>query len=238
VYSFGLWNVNIGLDQIIEGPRILCWSARWLGAPGKTVKFNSEVKSDPITMLTQLRDLMDEADVVVGYNSDSFDIPWVNEQLMENGLELPSPFISVDLYKLNKRFLKMPSRKLDYMSWKLLEDRKVKHQGFAMWAACMDPSSPDFAKAWRDMEKYAKQDTYLLEPLFIKMRPFIRNVNYGLFADKNFACTHCGSTALQARGFRYTTAGKFQRYQCNDCGGWSTDPTRIDTTALRPLNNS
>jgi DNA polymerase elongation subunit (family B) len=236
VYTFGLFKTTIGMDQIIEPPRILCWSARWKGAPGKTVKFDSEHVSSTKDFLTGMRDLLDEADVVVGYNSDSFDVPWVNEQFMYNGIDLPSPYSKVDLYKVNKRAFYMPSRKLDYLALQMLNDRKVSHKGFTMWRDCMDPTSEGHEQAWRDMERYAKKDTYLLDPLFDMLRPFIRELNYGLFSLKEFSCTGCGSQRLQARGFRYTSAGKFQRYQCLDCFSWSTDPKRVSTTALRPLS--
>ncbi len=236
VYTFSLWEPRIGMDQIITPPRIMCWSARWAGTRGKTVMFDSE-KNNPAGFLTGLRDLMDEADVVVGYNSDSFDIPWTNEQFITAGIELPSPYIKVDLYKIAKRYLKMPSRKLDYLALDLLGERKVKHEGFSLWKKCMDPDHPDYEKAWRDMERYAKKDTLLLDPLFAALKPYITSVNFGLHAKHDFACTHCGSQNLQARGYAYTTAGKFQRYQCTDCGAWSKDPKRIEGTALRPMAN-
>lgn len=233
-YTFGVWQVNIGMDQIVEQPRVLCWSARWLGTKGNAVMFNSEFRTDSTTMLQELRDLLDEADVVVGYNSDRFDVPWTNEQFMVHGIELPSPYVQVDLFKLVKKHLKFPINKLDYVSLMLLGERKVQNRGIKLWIDCMNGD----ARAWKEMEKYAKKDTLLLEPLFNRLRPFVKSLNYGLFVDRDWACTHCGSENLQARGFRRTTAGKFQRYQCNDCGGWSTDPKRIATTALRPMSNN
>ena len=238
VYTFSGFKPFIGIDQVIEPPRILCWTARWVGTKGKAVMYDGENKNTQVGMLTALRDLMDEADVVVGYNSDSFDIPWFNEELVRNGIRLPSPFIAVDLYKLNKRHFRMFSGKLDWLAMQMLNDRKVQHRGFVMWAECMDPSHPNHKKAWREMEKYGKKDTLILEPLFELMRPFIRSLNFGLFTGHDFACTHCGSDNLQSRGYRYTGASVFQRYYCNDCGSWSQDPKRLATTALRPIANN
>lgn len=237
-YTFSLFKPIIGMDQVVEKPRVMCWSARWLGTKGKAVMFNSEHVSTRVEMLTELRNLLDEADVVVGYNSDNFDVPWVNEQLLTHGIELPSPYAQVDLYKLNKKHLRVPSGKLDYMALNLLNERKVAHSGIRLWLDCMDENSPNHEKAWREMEKYAKKDTLLLEPLFEIMRPFIRNVNFGLFEDGPFACTHCGGKRLHARGFSLTVSGKYQRYVCLDCKGWSRDPKRVETTGLRPLSNN
>lgn len=237
-WTWGLFKQFIAIGQIDTGPRVMCWSARWYGTKGKAVMFDSEKNSGHKGMLESLRALLDEADVVVGYNSDNFDIPWVNEQFLTSGIPLPSPFKAIDLYKLNKKHLRMPSGKLDYMALDLLGQRKVSHNGFQLWLDCMNPESPNYERAWKTMEKYAKQDTYLLEPLFDIMRPFIRSLNFGLFSENDFVCTHCGSAKIQKRGYEYTTAGKFQRYQCTNCNSWSKDPKRLDTTALRPIVNN
>ena len=240
-WTFSLFKTTIGVGQIQQGPRVICWSARWLGTRGKAVMFDSEYKSDPLDMLRGIRDLLDEADVVVGYNSDGFDIPWLNREFLRFGLDLPSPYQQVDLYKLNKRHLYMPSRKLEYMANVFLADRKESHTGMQLWLDCIGPEGPARDKAWKLMERYAKKDTLLLEPLFDIMRPFMRSFNQGLYGgESTFCCTKigCGSSNLQARGFSRTTAGVYQRYQCNDCGGWSKDPKRVGTTALRPLGNN
>jgi hypothetical protein len=237
-WTWGLFKQFISIQQIVKPPRVICWTARWYGTKGKTVMFDSEYKSGHKEMLQSLRDLMDEADVLVGYNSDGFDIPWINQQFLSFGVELPSPYQSIDLYKINKKNLRLPSGKLDYLALDLLGDRKVANRGFGLWIDCIaEEDSPVKAKAWREMERYARKDTWLLEPLFDKLRPFIRSLNYGLFNDTLFACTHCGSGNLQARGYRRTIASVFQRYHCNDCGGWSSDPKRASTTALRPMSN-
>jgi DNA polymerase elongation subunit (family B) len=237
-YTFGVWNVNISMDQIVEHPRVLCWSARWVGTKGNAVMFNSEYATSPKEMLQELRDLLDEADFVVGYNSDRFDVPWTTEEFMIHGIDLPSPYVPIDLFKLIKKHIRFPINKLDYVSLRLMGERKVQHRGFRLWVDCMDSNSKNYKSAWKEMEKYAKKDTLLLEPLFNILKPFIKVLNYALYNKNDFACTHCGSQNLQARGTRPTQAGLFQRYQCNDCQGWSTDPTRIKTTKLRPMSNN
>lgn len=233
-YTFSLFKPVIGISQIVEDPRVICWSAKWKG-PKKTVMFMSEYHHGYVEMLKGLRDLLDEADIVVGYNSDRFDITWMKQQFVVNNIEPPSPFRSIDLYKVNKQNFKMPSGKLDYMSQTFLHDRKVAHEGFGLWRDCIGPDGPAKDSAWKRMKKYALKDTALLQPLFELLLPYIKGMNAGLYNGEDFACTHCGGTDLQKRGFHYTNASKFQRYQCNNCGGWSSDSKRIDTTQLRPM---
>lgn len=237
VYTFSLFKPIIGIDQIVEPPRVICWSAKWYGR--KQILYASEYEDGYAEMLRGLWELLNEADAVVGYNSDGFDIPWMNGEFAKQGWKQPAPYIKVDLWKLAKQNFRLISGKLDYLALTMVGDRKVSHEGFTLWKSCINPvDSPDKAAAWKRMKAYGIKDTVLLEPLFELLRPMMRNLNYGLWAEPGtLACTHCGSTDVQKRGFRRTTAGVFQRYQCNEdvCGGWSTDPKRVSTTGLRPL---
>lgn len=232
-YTFSLWKPVIGLEQIVEEPRVLCWSAKW--HHDRRIMFDSEYHSDRDTMLKGMRDLLDQADVVVGYNSKSFDVPWMTTEFLTAGIEPPSPFQQIDLYRTNKRFLRMASGKLDYLAWRVLEERKVTHSGFRLWKDCIGPDGPAKDKAWKEMKRYALKDTALLQPLYEALRPYTEGYNMALLQGKNFGCTRCGSTNLQSRGTYKTTTSSFQRYYCSDCGGWSRAAKRIDTTELRPI---
>jgi predicted RNA-binding Zn-ribbon protein involved in translation (DUF1610 family) len=120
----------------------------------------------------------------------------------------------------------------------LLEDRKVENRGMGLWIDCMEGDPKAKARAWKDMERYAKKDTLLLGPLYKKLSPFITTVNQALFDGSEWACPHCGSESIQKRGYDFTASGKFQRYQCVDCGKWSKDAKRLETTALRAMANN
>lgn len=235
---FSLRRPHIGLDQIIEHPRITAWSAKWYDPTGvnKKVMFDSEFHSDPRTMLTGLRDLIDQADVLVGYNSDGFDYPWIEGELDIAGIPQPSPSQTVDLWKLGKKHARLISGKLDYMALRLLGQRKTSHEGFALWKKCQGFEGPEEQeKAWRTMKRYAMQDTRLLEPLFTILRKYAKTYNAGLFTDEA-VCPACGSERIEKRGYDRTIAGVFQRYHClgENCGKWFRGKTRLKTTEMRP----
>ena len=231
VYTFSLFKPLIGIDQIVEPSRIICWSAKWYGS--RRTMFDSEFHSDRETMLKGIFDLMDEADVIVGYNSNSFDIPWLEGEFVLAGLGRPSPVTFVDLYRVSKKHMKLVSGKLDFLSLSLLGERKVKHEGFTLWAKCIGPDGPAKDKAWRDMRKYALRDTVLLEPIYDVLRPYIPNLNVALYTGEDFACPTCGGKDLEKRGYKATTAGVFQQYKCNTCGSWPRGSKRLSTTQLR-----
>ena len=79
-------------------------------------------------------DLLSEADVVVHYNGDKFDLPHLNREFVESGLGPPAPYASIDLLKTVKRKFRFPSNKLDYVVQKLRLGAKVSTGGYDLSA--------------------------------------------------------------------------------------------------------
>jgi hypothetical protein len=75
--------------------------------------------------------------------------------------------------------------------------------------------------AWIAMEKYNKYDVLALEELYKKLAPWDNTINFNLFTSKPTEACNCGSTSFQQRGYAVTTAGKYARYVCKECGHWS-----------------
>ena len=234
-WTWGLWNQNIGLNQIKEDPRIICFSYQEYGS--KTVKFVSEYHDVPEGMtgqewlLSELHRVLDEADIIVGWNSKEFDYKWIVGELQLAGFTAPSPVHHLDLMKHFRSNSKLPSKKLAYVSSRMLPQTKIAHDGFDMWRAIIDPVDPEETRRqWNKMRRYAKRDTALLFPIFEDLKSWI-TLPIPLHRSENEpSCPNCGSTSLQRRGFIYTRLSKFRRYQCNDCGKWLTGKHRVGET--------
>ena len=134
----------------------------------------------------------------------------------------PPPIKQIDLLKVVKSQFKFPSNKLDYVSQRLHLGKKEPHEGHTLWIKCMNGDK----KAWQTMEKYNIQDVLLLEKLYKKLLPWIKqplNVNL-MRKDRNgWSCPTCGKDHLISKGFTYSTTGAYQRYQCKACGAYSVD---------------
>lgn len=226
-YTFSLFKTTITPDKIISDPEIMCFSAQWMDE--RKVQFYSTFHDGRDEMLQKLWALFDEADILVGYNITSFDIPWVYGEFIAAGMDVPSPCQVIDLYQVMKSRTRFPSKKLAYVAPRLIDDSKVTHSGFEMWKQCLAGDK----KAWATMKRYAIADTKLMKPLYEKLRPWIKNHPNLALASQDLACPVCGSTQVQRRGYSYTNASKFQRYKCNDCGKWSRASQRLSTTPLR-----
>ena len=160
--------------------------------------------------------------MVIAHNGQAFDVKRSMERFLYHGLGNPSDFSQVDTLSTARKYFKMGSNKLDRIGRHLGIGRKLKHTGIDLWFDCMDGDP----KAWRMMIRYNKQDVQLLEDVYLKLRPFMKNhPNVNVLDNRTEACPICGSKKLQRRGFSYTRVSKKQRYQCNDCHGWSTGKT-------------
>jgi hypothetical protein len=223
-YVWGLWDQNVSINQLASSTEVICFGARWAGS--KKVIFKSVHHDGKKAMLDELHKLMEEADVLVGWNSMAFDSKHIKREFLENGYLPPSPYKELDLMRVVKDQFKFPSNKLDYVSQKLGVGAKVKHSGFDLWLGCMAGDK----KAWAEMKKYQIQDVDLLIDLYKILLPWIKNHPHaGLYEDIPDGCPNCASKKLERRGVTRTVANSYQRFQCKDCGKWSRGNKPIDT---------
>ena len=167
-------------------------------------------------MLRGVYGLLDQADAVIHYNGTKFDIPTLNKEFLLHGLGQPSPYRQMDLLRVARGQFKFPSNRLDYVAQALGVGQKTKHEGHTLWVKCMN-SDP---AAWAKMEKYNKNDVTIMEKVYLKLIPWMKNhVNLGIYTNE-LGCPNCGKTHFHGRGYAYTQAGKFQRYQCQMCQTW------------------
>lgn len=228
-YSFSVYDTSISSDKVIEYPRIIAFSAQWKDS--KKVVFFSEYHNGREAMLDALWELFNEADVLVSYNGDKFDIPWVEGELLEAGYSPPSPSMKIDLYKVIKRVTRWPHKNLNTAAARLLGDQKIAHPGFSLWRDCLMGDDEAKRKAWALMKRYAIKDTKLLWPLFEKLKGRIKMPHP--VTDNPTACHNCGSERLQRRGVRRTLYSTYPRYQCQDCGAWFRGISRHSSTDIR-----
>ena len=225
-YHWGLWDQNIGLEQIRVEWTILSFSAKWLGK--KDVQYldaggrgASKVRDDK-ALLTELWKILDEADIVVAQNGQAFDIKKINARLIMSGFKPYSPIKIIDTMLVAKRHFSFTSNKLAWMSEHLTNTKKSTHKqfpGFTLWAECLK----DNVKAWAEMKKYNCIDTVATEELYLKLRPWVEgHPNIAAYSElEAMMCPKCASEKVQKRGKSVTQSGEYHRFQCMDCGGWS-----------------
>lgn len=238
-YTWGLWDQNIGLNQIKSDWHILSWAAKWYGAPASEVVYmdNSKKKDvqDDYALVLGLWKILDEADIVIAQNGDKFDIKKFNARAAIHGLPPVSPFKSTDTLKESRKVFSFTSHSLEYMSEALnTKYKKLKHDkypGFELWKAVLAGDK----KAWAEMKVYCIHDVLATEELYSKIQGWIKTQNIACFFDDAQVRCRCGSPNVYKKGFVYTDAGKFQGYKCKDCGKRPKGRTNL-LTSLKKKN--
>ena len=219
-HTWGLFDQNISLNQIQVDWNVLAWCAKWLGS--KELMYADQRNARDITddkkIIKALWKLLDEADIVVTQNGNTFDTKKVNARFIFHGMKPPSSYKKIDTLKLAKKYFGFTSNKLAYMTAKLCTKyKKLEHKNFPgheLWSECLKGNK----KAWKEMEKYNKHDVLSLEELYTKLRPWDSSINLNLYSDGLVEACSCGSCLITKNGYCYTSIGKYQRYQCAACG--------------------
>lgn len=222
-HTWGLFDQNIGLSQIVTDQNILSYAIKDLGKRG--VRYE-EVPVDDVRndydLCATLWDELDRADFVIAHNGKKFDVKKINARFIAHGFLPPSPYQVIDTLLEVRRVAAFTSNKLEYLTAKLCTQKKMTHgkfPGFLLWKEFLlgNPA------ARKEMRKYNIQDIVSLEELYIILRPWMGgHPNLTTFVDGDKpACPKCGSVHVEPRGFRHTSVSRYVRYRCSDCGGWS-----------------
>lgn len=213
-YVWSLWDQNnITIDKLVSVTEVICFAWKWVGEKG--VGFASVWGDGKEGMVRKAHELLDEADVVIHFNGKRFDIPHLNREFVEAGLNPPSPYQQVDLFLASKARFKFPSNKLAYISKALGLTAKGDPGGFGTWVGVLAGD----AKAQARMEKYNKRDVVVTEAVYHRLLPWIPS-HPNAVLDGRAKCPTCAGTLI-ARGELPTRTRVYQRYQCKDCGAWS-----------------
>jgi hypothetical protein len=245
VETFSIWKPFIGIDHIIQPTRVLCFAAKWRGEDKMIFKaawtdpwVDDTAAGSYLNMMQALFDLLSEADYVVTWNGDRFDLQWIESECGRLKLGRPAPYKSVDLIKTNKRWFKggQMSMKLDWTSRQWLHDHKTKHGATDLWHDIRYGTRAEKRAAQALMKEYNIHDTELTEQILELYLPWT-NINLALHVpdDGLLRCTKCSSENVRRKGFKATLAGVYQQYVCRDCGSWSRGHRRLTTTELRPV---
>lgn len=216
VTVWGLWNQNININAIQGNSEVLSWAAAWHGADH--VEYSSLGMTSKKNMLKEIYTLLEEADVVITYNGDRFDLKILNQEFMLMGWTPPAPYKSLDLLKTMKSRFRGTSNKLDYWLKRLGLGQKVEHRGYQLWLDCMNK----VAGAYEEMETYNIGDVVQLEKLYDRVLPWIKNhPNRSVYED-SLVCPTCGGNHFQSRGFTTVSSLRYRRFQCqaDGCGTW------------------
>lgn len=223
-YIWGIYKQKPTFEQIVKDWCIITWSAKWL--------YDDVIYSDALTIkeandrndkriLKPLWELLEECDVAVGHNLNSFDKRKINARFIIKGFKPPMTYQTIDTLKHAQKIGAFTSHKLNNLLKMLDKETKIE-TNYELWkrAAGTYPDKEDQQKAISEMLEYNKNDVVILEDLYLTLRPWMKShPNVGLFSEvTNNLCPACGSDSLFWKGSYVTMAGKYETFRCNECG--------------------
>lgn len=203
---------------------VMCFAWKELGK--KKVHFHAlndyaGYEEDPYNdkeLLLDLRKMLDDADVVIGHNSDKFDEKKANARFVYHGITPPSPYERIDTLKIARANFKFDSNRLNDLGEYLgLGTKKGSHKD--LWKDCIDGDK----KAWKKMEQYNKQDIVLTEKVYLKIRGWAKvHPHMDKYRKKEdvVVCKKCTSLNVIRRGYIAAASKWKRRYYCNECNTW------------------
>jgi len=223
VTSWSLYPKSLSHENIMQDWFMICAAWKYNDSPKVYATSIQGGKGNDYKVVKALRDAIAQADIVVGHNSDRFDIKKLNARLIYHGLD-PLPMVSsIDTLKEVRKIAAFTSNRLDYLAKVLVGEGKLKTD-YHLWLKAMDGNK----KAITDMVTYNKVDVIRLEQVYMRLRPYMKShIHIGALNDKGKyeSCPKCGSSHFKLNGIRVTASGmQRQECQCRKCGGYFRIP--------------
>lgn len=218
VTTWQLFEPRLDYGNIVEDWGLICGAWKWVGEKEvHAVAVNPRKPKDDKNVIHELHKVLSEADVIVAHYGDKFDLPKFNARAIFHGLPPIPPIQTIDTKKVAKKYFGFSSNRLDYLGQYLGLGKKLP-TGYGLWLSVLAGNEKALAK----MVRYNKQDVKLLEKVYLKLRPFMRNhPNENLHGPMS-CCPTCGSKQFQKRGLKYFKTTARQQYQCSnqECRAW------------------
>ncbi len=212
-------------SKIVRDWVMLGASWKWHGSPHvKSVSVSSKDTANDYEVVSILHTVLDEADILVGHNSDAFDLKKFNTRAIKYGFSPIAPKKSYDTLKIARKYFRFTSNKLRYVADYLGLEAKDESPD---WDKCLLGDENEL----RYMRQYNRQDVITTEQVFDKLRSY-HNTGPDLntirpmvdVLDKPVhTCPACQSPDLRRDKPKFNKSGKLvgYLYQCLSCERWS-----------------
>lgn len=198
-----------------------CWND---GKPAKCIDWGYSEQNTG-SVVERFDEIIKQADFTIGKNSDKFDTKMINAARMFAGLPgLPQwTKYTDDLERQMRRYFRLPSQSLDYISSQLGLGGKIKME-MQDWIDIVEKNS-NGEKSLAKMIRYGKKDVVDTRTLWNKLSEhFDSKWNQSAFQQSETpSCKHmdCGSSKIKKNGTRMAGKIRYQEFLCTDCGRYA-----------------
>ena len=187
-------------------------------------KYKSNPQDDK-QLTIELHKVMSSADILLGQNSDQFDVRMANYFFLLNDLEPIPPTKYLDTKKIAKRYFKFMNNTLDNLGEEMGFGGKTKTTYKDLWVEAFLEGDK---KSWKLMDIYCKNDVDQTTKIYLKMRGFMhQHPSLARISGDYDSCPRCGCYNFRVKAYRTTNTSRYHQYQCNECFGFFSDRKAI-----------
>lgn len=211
---------DIPYDNIIKERSVICICYKWANEK-KVHSLTWDKNQNDKKMLSDFISILNEADEIIGHNSDKFDLPWVKTRCLYHNIPAFPSYVTIDTLKIAKNKFNFQSNTLNYIS-KFLGLGSKKPTSLDLWKKIVLEKCD---KSLDYMVKYCQQDVILLEKVFNKLKNYTNaKTHVGVLNNKpKSSCPECGSINTNLSKTTISALG-IKKYQlvCKNCGKYHT----------------
>jgi DNA polymerase elongation subunit (family B) len=227
--TYNLWDINHIDPKYIEHDWYLtCAAWLWVDAENGTYSRSYSVSTldnpkaykknfrDDLVVVKKMHEVIQQADIIVGHNSNAFDLKKINQKIIDYKLPTIDYPPTVDTLLANRKYGKASSNSLAHL---------CRHYGIAqkmeLPKGVMHAADMGCAKSMKKLVAYNKQDIVSTAQLYLRLLPYIKNhpdirriLNLVSTPKEGLStpqCGTCGSHNVIKNGTRVTKIGTFQR---------------------------
>jgi DNA polymerase elongation subunit (family B) len=215
-YTWDVWNTNIYPNQVVKDWCLLAYSAKWMGSPNvisNVLSPKEAITRNDLGLAKELWNLLEEADILIGFNSKRFDIRKINARFWKHGLHKPSSYKHIDIIQTARSVFGLTYNKLDFIA-KFLGVQSKLETDFELWKGCDIGDKESLQR----MREYNEMDVLIQEEIYFDIREWIPNhINLGIFSRLENVCPICLSSNYKEIGIYVTNSEKYREFRCK-CG--------------------
>jgi len=222
-------------------PKIISIAWKWVGNDEVYYLTWDKDHCDKEMMIAFLKDY-NKASMVIGQNNNSFDNKWINTRAAKHRLTVDRYVKSFDIYRMSKRYFRLPSYSMAFMAKYFGLTLKQSHEGLYMWDMIEDGNKAEQKEYLQKMVDYNKGDIVTTEELYMTLKPYFGSVTNNAVKQglPKWACPVSGSTEVKLLKTIFTEQGTVQRILYCDSSKHQykvSNKTYMDFLQRRMINN-
>jgi hypothetical protein len=202
----------INHKQLRNEPKIISISWKWIGED-EVHSLTWDKNHCDKKMMTKFLKEYNKASMVIGQNNNSFDNKWINTRAAKHRLHVDRFVKSFDIYRMAKRYFRLPSYSMDFMARYFGLTPKQSHEGILMWEMIEYGTKQEKKEYLKKMVDYNVGDIVTTEELYLTLKPYFGSVTNKAVQSglPKWCCPVSGSTNVKHLKTIFTEMGTIQR---------------------------